>query len=188
MQLNAPHPTGRPPPLAAYWLAATGAQSSASAAPRKVDHRSYAAALKGQCQGLDVLDRNEATCPVELERRDVAGFCLNRQTDGPGGGSCLADGANQRPRHPAAPRAGYDVQILELPRTPQPQGCGNYHGRGQASQIFPDMSDKDGQPPVTGLLSQPRERLPSRHELAVVPPVLVKYPGHACQLIRGRFS
>jgi hypothetical protein len=35
---------------------------------------------------LDVPDRNGLTCPVELERRDVAGFCLNRKTDGPGGG------------------------------------------------------------------------------------------------------
>ena len=50
------------------------------------------------------------------------------------------------------------------------------------------MSGKDGQPPVTDLLSQPRERLPSHHELAVVPPVLIKYPGYACQLIRGRFG
>ena len=126
------------------------------AAPSKIGHRSYAAALKGQRQDLDVPDRNELTCPVELERGDVARFCLNRQTDGPGGGSCLADGTNERPRHPAAPGAGYDIQIPELPRTPQPQGCGNDHGRGQASQILPGMSDKDGQPPVTGLLSQPR--------------------------------
>ena len=70
--------------------------------------------LKGQRQDLDVVDRDEAACAVELERRDVAGFCLNGQSDGPGGGSCLADGANERPRHPAPPRAGYDVQIPEL--------------------------------------------------------------------------
>ena len=48
--------------------------------------------LKGQRQNLDVLDRDEAACAVELERRDVAGLCLNRQADGAGGDSCLADG------------------------------------------------------------------------------------------------
>src|SRR5215471_8817697 len=90
-------------------------QTHGFAAPRNIDYGSYAVALQGQGQGLDVLDRNEVTCPVEPERRYVAWFCLNRQTDGPGGGSCLADGANQRPRHPAAPRAGYDIEITELP-------------------------------------------------------------------------
>jgi hypothetical protein len=50
----------------------------------------------------------------------LLGSVLNGQSDGPGGGSCLADGANERPRHPAVPRAGYDVQIPELPRTSKP--------------------------------------------------------------------
>jgi hypothetical protein len=50
------------------------------------------------------------------------------------------------------------------------------------------MSDKYGQPPMTGVVSQPRQRLLSYHRLAVVPPVLVKHLGHACQLIRVRFS
>jgi hypothetical protein len=75
---------------------------------------------RGNARIWDVLDRDEAACAVELERRDVAGFCLNGQSDGPGGGSRLADGANQRPCHPAPPRAGYDVQIPELPRPSQP--------------------------------------------------------------------
>ena len=93
---------------------------SARVAQREFSHGSHMPVLKGQRQDLDVLDRGEAACAVELERRDVAGFCLNGQSDGPGGGSCLADGANERPRHPAVPRAGYDVQIPELPRTSKP--------------------------------------------------------------------
>jgi len=68
-------------------------------------------ALEGQRQDLDVLNRDEAACAVELKCRDIAGFRLNRQPDGPGGGSRLADGVNERPRHPPASGTGYDVQI-----------------------------------------------------------------------------
>jgi hypothetical protein len=50
------------------------------------------------------------------------------------------------------------------------------------------MSRKDGQPPVTGVVTQPCQRLASHHRLAVVPPVLVKYLGHACQLPCSRFG
>jgi hypothetical protein len=154
----------------------------------EVQSRGHMRVLKGQRQDLDVLDRDEAACAVELECRDVAGFRLNGQANGPGGDSRLADGANERPRHSAAPRPGYDVQIPQLPRTPQAQRCGNDYRRGQASQILTNMSGKYGQPPMTGVVSQPRQRLASYHRLAVVPPVLVKHLGHACQLLRSRFS
>jgi hypothetical protein len=89
--------------------------------------------LKGQRQDFEILDLGKAACAVELERRNVAGFCLNGQTDGPSGGSGLADGANERPRYPAAPGAWHDGQIPELPRTAQPQRRGKRHGGGQAS-------------------------------------------------------
>jgi hypothetical protein len=110
---------------------------SSLAARRLFSHGSGTAVLEGQRQDLEILDPGKAACAVELERRGVAAFCLNRQADGPRGGSRLADGTNGRPRHPAAPRAGYDVQIPELPRTAQPKGCGKRHGSGQASQVLP---------------------------------------------------
>ena len=101
--------------------------------PGKPSVTGYVLVLKGQRQDLGVLDRGEAAGAVQLKRRDVAGFRLHRQPDGPGGGSRLADGADERPRRPPAPRTGDDLQIPQLPRTSQPQGGGNDHGRGQAS-------------------------------------------------------
>jgi hypothetical protein len=50
------------------------------------------------------------------------------------------------------------------------------------------MSDKDGQPPVPDVVTQPRQCLPSHHRLAIVPPVLVKYLSHARQLLCSRFG
>ena len=81
--------------------------------------------LKGERQDFEILDLGKAACAVELERGNVAGFCLNGQTDGPSGGSRLADGAHERPRYPAAPGTWHDVQIAELQEQPSRNDAGS---------------------------------------------------------------
>ena len=138
-------------PRGMFGVRAIGRGTYSIAAPRKIGHRSYAAALNRQRQDLDVPDRDELTCLVELERRDVAGFCLNRQTD------CLAAVADWRTAPTSAratprrltPAGGHDIPAAinspghrqgarSFPRAPSP---GDQSAHLPAATFEPSLPD-----------------------------------------------
>ena len=113
--------------------------------------------MNRQRQDAQVFDWDEAVGAVELQRGDVSWLGLDGKTDGPGVSSRLMNRAQQRPPDPAAPGTGDNVEIPQLPKAAQPERRGNTHCRRQASQLAPDMGGKDSEPPLTGLLRQPRK-------------------------------
>ena len=118
-------------------------------------HGSGAVVLKGQRQDLEILDPGKAACAVVPERRDVAGFCLNRQADGPRGGSRLADGANQCPRHPPrrlAPGTTYRSRSCYEQPSRKDAGCATAVARLTGSS--PRVSGEDSGPGILHLLQR----------------------------------
>ena len=91
---------------------------------------------EGQHQALETLHRDEAAGAVKLERCSVAGFCLDRYAECPGGDSCLRNGTQQRAPCPAAAGARHDIKIAKLPATAQPQRSRQRDSGGQARQIL----------------------------------------------------
>src|SRR6266498_3149688 len=92
-----------------------GAESALTCRAERDCQGSGAVVVEGQRKDLEIIDRQEAAAVVELQCRGVAGFCLDGQADGPGGGGCGADGAQQGPRDSGPAGGGHDVQVPQLP-------------------------------------------------------------------------